>query len=190
MERPPSSERRKRRRFNRESWLEAALEVLAREGNASLRVEPLSHELDVSKGSFYWHFESRDAFLHALFEHWAERYTRRVKAESESAGGDARHRLRTLVTLVLREDLSRYDSAFDSWASHEPSIAARVREVKRFRWRYIRSLLAELGFEGRELDLRTRALLSYVQFQPSGPAKNGRVSDEEIDELLEFFLRS
>jgi AcrR family transcriptional regulator len=59
-------------RFDREAWLEAALEVLARQGQAKLRVETLARQLGVTKGSFYHHFKNREAFLKALLAYWAE----------------------------------------------------------------------------------------------------------------------
>jgi len=180
--------RGKRERFTRESWLAAALDVLAHEGNSKLRVEHLSRKLGVSKGSFYWHFSSREDFLEAVCHYWHERFTKRAMQEAESTCDGPLRRLRALISLVLRENLSRYDFAFDAWASSEPAIASRVREVHRVRWRYVASLFTELGFTGGARDLRTRALLGYMKYQPVQPARpRKRIRDEELEELLRFF---
>ena len=41
-------------RFDRAAWLWAALNVLARDGQARLNVEKLAGKLGVTKGSFYY----------------------------------------------------------------------------------------------------------------------------------------
>lgn len=51
-------------------WAQAALDVVATDGVNAVAVEPLARKLGVTKGSFYWHFPSRDALLHAALERW------------------------------------------------------------------------------------------------------------------------
>ena len=55
-------------RLSAEDWALAALDVIAESGLASVAVEPLAKRLGVTKGSFYWHFPSRDALLVAALE--------------------------------------------------------------------------------------------------------------------------
>jgi AcrR family transcriptional regulator len=177
-------------RFTRDAWVAEALKVLTREGYSKLRIERISRDLNVSKGSFYWHFENRDAFLHAFVDHWYERYTKSVKKRVETAGGSARERLRLVLELVLGKNLSGYDFAFDGWASHEPSIAVRVQGVYQYRWRYIRSLFVEAGFTGPELELRTRSFLGFMKFQPKVVSTKGRrLNPALLDRWIEFFTK-
>jgi AcrR family transcriptional regulator len=188
----PSKEAQKgtSNRFTREAWLIAALEVLSTSGNSSLRIARISSDLNVSKGSFYWHFENREAFLHAILDYWSAEYTQRVKAEARKAGGSARDQLRHVLDLVTRENLSRYDVAFDGWASHEPSIAEQVGKVYKIRWNYVRSLFAGMGFAGPELKFRTRAFLGFMKFQPNrSAAARRKITTEQIDQWLAFFTR-
>ena len=64
-------------RLSRETWLAEALKVLA-EDPTHLRVDQLAERLGVSKGSFYWHFENREAFVRALAEYWKDADTQSV----------------------------------------------------------------------------------------------------------------
>jgi AcrR family transcriptional regulator len=57
-------------RLSAEDWAVAALDVIAETGLASVAVEPLAKRLGVTKGSFYWHFPSREALLIAALERW------------------------------------------------------------------------------------------------------------------------
>ena len=61
---PPKS------RLSREHWIEAALDALGEGGVGAVAVEPLAARLGVTKGSFYWHFPSREALLVAALERW------------------------------------------------------------------------------------------------------------------------
>ena len=57
-------------RLSAEDWAQAALDLIAEQGVAAVAVEPLARRLGVTKGSFYWHFPSRDALLSAALERW------------------------------------------------------------------------------------------------------------------------
>ena len=50
-------------RADASQWVLAAMDILAAHGVNALRVEQLAKSLGVTKGSFYWHFRDRDAFL-------------------------------------------------------------------------------------------------------------------------------
>ena len=177
-------------RLTREVWLEKALEVLRHEGNAGLRIDHFTHLLGVTKGSFYWHFKDRSDFRNAILDYWDQIYTKRVTAKAEAGGGDAGERLRRAIELVTREDLSGYDEPIDGWAAHEPDIAARVRKVYKFRYNYIRSLFAEMGFKGADLETRTVACLGLLKSERSMPPGNkSRPSRARIDAWMKFFTK-
>ena len=152
------------RRFDREAWLHAALEVLAQEGQAKLRVDRLAQQLGVTKGSFYHHFTSRDDFVRSLISFWSTDFTDRIIKQlgTEVPAGA---RLLHLMQLIESEGLDRYDIAFRSWAAQEEMVAEEVRKVDLARYRYVRSLFAELGFKGRELRERVRIWLVFHSAQ-------------------------
>ena len=58
------------RDLEREDWLRAARLALLRGGVEAVRVEKLARDLDVTKGSFYWHFKDRDELLDLLLREW------------------------------------------------------------------------------------------------------------------------
>ena len=82
-------------RLSADDWAQAALDLIAEQGVAAVAVEPLARRLGVTKGSFSWHFPSRDALLVAALERWE-------KVEQETVFGqlepipDPRQRLRSL----------------------------------------------------------------------------------------------
>jgi AcrR family transcriptional regulator len=184
----PNRSRRKKQdrssRLSREAWLAQALDVLARHGNAKLRVETIAAALGVTTGSFYWHFKDRDEFLESLVRYWGTMSTDPVIEHVSNLGGDARQRLIALTDLVMRGDYARFDVSVRAWAAQEPAIQPLVIEVDRRRLAFVRSLFAELGFEGSELEMRTRACIGYISLDP---AIRDASDDSRRFEMLERF---
>lgn len=112
---------------------------------------------------------------------WAHEYTEILSANPELRAFDPRMRLTRVAELVLEHDLSGYDRAFRSWASTDTEVARRYRKVIRTRLEYIRAAFAELGFEGLELEMRTRVFVAYEAAQSS---LYGHESKRKLRELI------
>ena len=149
------------KRLTRERWLSAALEVVAQKGGAKLRVRDLVQNLGVSTGSFYWHFRSRDEFVAKLVDYWGREFTSRVVEHMADVEGDPRKRLLLLMEYLLEHDFAHYDVAIRAWAAQEPAVASRVRRVDQLRLGVVRSLFKEMGFSGKELEMRTSTFVVF-----------------------------
>src|SRR6478609_8396593 len=71
-------------RLDAAAWISAAFDALAEGGIGAVRVESLAKALDITKGSFYWHFADRRALLDAMLTAWSEG---RIAAIREQAAG-------------------------------------------------------------------------------------------------------
>ena len=89
-------------RLSADDWAQAALDLIAEQGVAAVAVEPLARRLGVTKGSFYWHFPSRDALLQAALERWESVEQEAVFGTLERVP-DPRERLRALFRMVAHE---------------------------------------------------------------------------------------
>ena len=89
-------------RLSADDWAQAALDLIAEQGVGAVAVEPLARRLGVTKGSFYWHFPSRDALLQAALERWEVVEQQQVFGSLEEVP-DPRTRLRALFQLVAHE---------------------------------------------------------------------------------------
>ncbi|MEZ5899412.1 MAG: TetR/AcrR family transcriptional regulator [Hyphomicrobiaceae bacterium] len=162
-------------RLSREEWLAQALEILALEGQAKLRVDAICTALGVTKGSFYWHFKDRDDFVHSVVKFWGDRFTDPVMKQVTQFGGSARDRLKALMRTVSEGRFARYDVSIRAWAAQDPELIAEiVKTVDRRRLAFVGSLFAELGFEGKEAEMRARAVVAYLSFEESILAKSSR----------------
>ena len=63
------------RQLDRDAWIRAGLDALERGGVEAVAVVPLARELGVTRGSFYWHFASRDELLAAVLERWEREHS-------------------------------------------------------------------------------------------------------------------
>jgi AcrR family transcriptional regulator len=95
----PSKKVDKAPRLSANDWAQGALDLIAEQGGAAVAVEPLARRLGVTKGSFYWHFPSREALLRAALERWEQRELEEVFAQLEGIE-DPRSRLEQLFRLV------------------------------------------------------------------------------------------
>lgn len=151
-----------KRRMSRSEWLARAMEVLSREGGARLNVNNLCEALGVTKGSFYAHFENRADFIRKFVDYWSENFTQNVvNAIDELKDRTPQERLLALMQLLQGENLARYDIAIRAWAMQETEVSEGVENVDALRFEYVQSIFRDMGFRGRELDVRTRIFVVF-----------------------------
>lgn len=164
---PAQSPRRKmatpRTQLDRGHWIEGAIEVLAREGIAGLRIEVLAKRCGVTKGSFYWHFKDRQDLLAAVLEHWREGRIRDIEKITTVSPGHERDQLHFAIkvygTSRNRKGVS-IELAVRDWARHDPQAAAVVEAVDLYRLECTRKLFVAAGMSDAEA--KSRSLLLYA----------------------------
>ena len=89
-------------RLTSSNWQQAALDALSEGGLQNIAIEVLAKRLGVTKGSFYWHFESRDALIQTALELWESQEQEQVFGQLDALS-DPQARMTALVTLVASE---------------------------------------------------------------------------------------
>jgi AcrR family transcriptional regulator len=140
-----------------EDWLSIARRELIRGGIMAVKVDCLARLLKVSRGSFYWHFESHDDLLERLLQSWVATNTApflRV-LESDRIG---REKFQAIIDLWLAEE--EYDPKFDTavreWARVSPHVARVVRRADNGRIDVLTQIFTELGYRGADALVRAR----------------------------------
>jgi AcrR family transcriptional regulator len=141
------------------TWIEAGLQALASGGPDAVRVDLLAKALGVTRGGFYWHFGSREAFLDALLDAWEHRSTDEVLERVESHGGDARDKVRMAGMLTFSKELLPIDLAVRDWARRDRAVAKRLRRVDNRRMEYLRILIGT--FVDDPDDAEARGMLAF-----------------------------
>jgi len=153
--------------LTREDWLAAALEALEESGVDSVKILPLSKRLDVSRGSFYWHFRTRRELLQNVLDYWDRWSTEGMITElSEAAEMEPKERIWLLMETVLARGLANHDPAIRAWAQYDADAARVVRRVDRKRLRTVTGLFREAGFSEQQAAARARLLAVYLMGEP------------------------
>lgn len=147
--------------LSREAWVAAAFQVIAHQGVSAVAVEPLAQALGVTKGSFYWHFQSRDELIHAVLEAWEQDQSADVVARY-SGIEDPRRRLRVLLFAAF-EDLEngRFFAAL-AVSSEDPRVRPALKRATERRLEFGVKAFQALGLS--EGEARERALLAYAAY--------------------------
>ena len=178
-------------RLSADDWAQAALDLIAETGVQAVAVEPLARRLGVTKGSFYWHFPSRDALLQAALERWEN-------VEQEALFGalekmpDARERLRALFNMVAREYKSHVIYSALLKAQDHATVNPVIERVSKRRLDYLTASFRQAGL-GRE-DAQHRARLTYAAYvgflQLNLQLHQARMQQDEFDAYVEHLAQT
>src|SRR5688572_8646127 len=176
-------------RLSAEDWAQAALDLIAEQGVSAVAVEPLARRLGVTKGSFYWHFPSRDALLQAALERWEV-------VEQESVFGnlekvpDPRERLRALFQLVGHEVKPHIIYSELLKALDHPAVQPVINRVSQRRLEYLVASFRQAGLARTEAQHRARlAYSAYLGFlQLALQLQQPRLQYEEFEAYVEHVI--
>ena len=176
-------------RLSADDWAQAALELIAELGVASVAVEPLARRLGVTKGSFYWHFPSREALLVAALERWETVEQEEVFGQLEAIP-DAAQRLRALFDLVAHEARSHIIYSELLKALDHPVVRPVIERVSARRLEYLTASFRQAGLNRADAQHRARlAYAAYVGFlQLNLQMQQPRLQHEEFEAYVEHVM--
>lgn len=182
-----------RKRLDRDDWVKAALEVLVDQSVDSVGVEPLARALNVSKGSFYWHFQDRDDLLQAVMDYWRDTATHNVIRYVEAKGEGPLHKLRLLANIAIdmspTNPLARMEVAIRAWGRREVRVRTMLAQCDRDRMAYLAKLFAECGLSQEEAEARGALLFGFAVGERNIFRQEAkRAQRSRLDRLLEFLI--
>ncbi|HEX2082024.1 MAG TPA: helix-turn-helix domain-containing protein [Xanthomonadaceae bacterium] len=187
----PTGKAERQGRLSAEDWAQAALDLIAEQGVAAVAVEPLARRLGVTKGSFYWHFPSRDALLQAALERWETAEQEMVFGKLEAVS-DPRERLRTLFQLVAHELTSHVIYSELLKALDHPIVNPVIERVSQRRLDYLTASFRQAGLGRTGAQHRARlAYAAYVGFlQLNRQLQRQRMQHDEFEDYVEHMMET
>ena len=148
-----------RKALQRIDWLRRALELFVAEGIDAVRITRLADDLQVTRGSFYWHFDNREDLIDALVDFWQRKNTPAIT----TAVGDADSLEQGIFGFFeLCIDSERFDPRLDlalrEWARRSPEIRARVDAADAERIDALRQFFARQDYAATDALIRARVL--------------------------------
>lgn len=177
-----------RTRLSAADWEQAALDALAESGLAAVAVEPLARRLGVTKGSFYWHFATREALLQAALERWERNDEAHVLAPIEAVA-DPRERVRELIRQVSHKRPSHAVLAALIKALDQPLIGPLIERVSQRRIEFVTEAFRQAGFDAATAANRARlAYSAYVGFIQLAQVGQPRMTHDEFEAYIRDFI--
>lgn len=185
----PASTPARNARLSADDWAQAALDLIAEQGVSAVAVEPLARRLGVTKGSFYWHFPSRDALLQAALERWEAGEQENIFGSLEKVV-DPRERLRTLFQLVGHEVKPHIIYSELLKALDHPAVQPVIDRISQRRLDYLVAMFRQAGLQRTDATHRARlTYAAYVGFlQLSLQLQQPRMTSEEFETYLEHVI--
>lgn len=157
-------------RGSRQGWLEAGYQALLEGGIDAVKIQPLAKQLGLSRTSFYWFFQDREALLAALIDGWEDRTTAPlVKATSDYAETPTEAMLNVLACFLAGDFDARLEFAVRSWALQDPAVAKRTEAADGARLAALRDMLMRWGHADDDADIRARTIyltqIGYISMQ-------------------------
>ena len=145
--------------YSRADWLDRALAVLVEEGVEAVQVTRLARALEVTRGSFYWHFRDRADLLEALIEEWRHRNSG-VMIEALANAASLADGILSLFSVWVDHQLfdPRLDQAMRDWARRSEEVRAVVTAEDDNRIAAIAAFFQRFGYDDPEAFIRARVL--------------------------------
>jgi AcrR family transcriptional regulator len=148
-------------------WIQAATQLLVHKSIDAVRVDVLAKDLNVTRGSFYWHFTDRDDLLKRVLLSWQEAQTEQIIARYRKQGVEAEALIVELVELPFHGRAamkgSSVELAIRAWARRDDTARMVVDEVDAKRLTYLEECFASLGFDAQSARARAFTLYCYMQ---------------------------
>lgn len=173
-----------------DDWVAAANDLLASENIRGVQIQALCAKLKVTKGSFYWHFASREDLLRALLNSWRRRMTLNIYSKLGRVSAGAVSTLRALLALP-RKRFSAAGAAIEmsirDWGRREQLAHDALKEVDQIRLKTFEQSFQGLGFSGREA--RIRGYIAYAIMMGDSILKETLREEIDTEEFVELAVK-
>jgi AcrR family transcriptional regulator len=184
-----------RSKLSAADWEQHALEMIGEQGVGAFAVEPLARRMGITKGSFYWHFPSREALLDQALSRWEKHDARNLSA-SLGAIEDPRERLKSFFRRVGRERLTHQVFSALCAATDHPQVEPVLERVANRRMGHIAKAFQELGLAPEDADHRARLTYSVylgflqLQRQHQTPSLTSQAFEAYIEHVIGTLIPS
>ena len=172
-------------------WERAALELIAEQGVQAMAIEPLARRMGITKGSFYWHFSSRESLLEQALIRW-EKHDMRNLTASLGEIDHPRDRLISFFRRVGKEKLTHEVFSELCAAAGHPQVESVLERVAKRRMEHLSLAFEEMGMKPDLARHQGRLIYSvYLGFlQLQRQQQTPSLSSEEFDAYLEHVIHT
>lgn len=144
--------------MSREAWLNAAVNVLERNGIANVKIDRLSKQLKVTRGSFYFHFQGLKDLLSSMVYEWRTRNCVPFQRLASHEVTDGLVFFDMVAGVWVKEDpfSPKLDLAIRDWSRSNPALAREVATMDELRIDLLSRAFLAMGYSEDESTVRAR----------------------------------
>ncbi|WP_089161452.1 TetR/AcrR family transcriptional regulator [Caballeronia sordidicola] len=173
-----------------EMWLDVAYGSLLEGGVEAVRILPLAKKLKLSRTSFYWVFEDRDALLNALLGRWKSKNTGNWITRTEVYADNVCEAVLNVFDCWFDDSVfdSPFESAIRGWALQSPEVAREVAEDDRLRIAALIALFERFDYGRATADVRARAMyLAQIGYASTQAREDISIRMMRVADYVEVF---
>ena len=115
-------------RLSADDWVAAAKDALVANGIGAVKVLPLAAQLGVTRGSFYWHFQSRQSLLDRLLDIWEDTNSGAIIKAATCEGGIVEQYIELMRCWFALDQFDPHlELAVRNWGRTDPQLWDRLR---------------------------------------------------------------
>ncbi|MEM6497849.1 MAG: TetR/AcrR family transcriptional regulator, partial [Pseudomonadota bacterium] len=149
----------KQDRLSRDDWIKTGLSMLMDNGVDAVQITVLARKLGVTRGSFYWHFDSRDALLEALIGYWKQQNTN-VMVDAVAGAESLDDGILALFSVWV--DHNRFDPQLDQavrdWSRRDTQLSKVIEKEDTARIEAIAAFYERFEYTQTEAFIRARVI--------------------------------
>ena len=173
--------------MTKDDWVQFGLTILKTEGYSQLKAGTLAKKLNVSRGSFYWHFEDLNAFHAALISRW-QSVTENM-ASGLGSNLSPHQKLQFLMQATLQTDFE-LERAFRAWGRAHQNVELHIERLDRMRLSVVKSIVDEhINEPAKSESLAKFAYAAAIGLMTLGEEKVG-LTDTELADVVIALLRN
>jgi len=144
--------------LSREAWLNAAVNMLERHGIANVKIDRLSKQLKVTRGSFYFHFQGLKDLLASMVHEWRTRNCLPFQRLANYEITDGLAFFDMVAGIWGKEDpfSPKLDLAIRDWSRSNPALAREITAIDDLRIDLLKRAFLAMGYTDDESIVRAR----------------------------------
>jgi AcrR family transcriptional regulator len=148
----------RRQTLTREAWIAAARKVLEKGGISEVKIDRLARRLEVTRGSFYFHFSSLKDLHHALLDEWRQKNCEPFQRLRETIVTNGFEFFSSVVHIWVDENPfnPRLDLSIRDWARTSRSLRKEVGDMDELRMHLLKQSFEAMGYGDDESLVRAR----------------------------------
>jgi AcrR family transcriptional regulator len=177
------------RPLSADDWIQAGFALLADSGPNALRIHRLCARLNVTKGSFYWHFADMPTYRATLVDAWASLHDHHRRRFDEMGDVEPRERLGVMLQTLISPEHRELERAMRVWAFTDKAVLASVQRSDRRVRRAVHQAFVDYSFGPEEAGMRATLMFAAGVGLLQTAGSIGEITPELRERFLDFILR-